>query len=71
MVRHSTWSPLSDREREILLLCAEGLSDEKIAQRLNLSAKTINYHVENVKRRLDAANRVQMIAIVLRRRWID
>jgi DNA-binding CsgD family transcriptional regulator len=71
MTERAPWSTLSDRELEVFLLLAEGLTDAEIGQKLNISSKTVNYHVENVKRRLGAKNRVQAIATALRRRLID
>jgi two-component system, NarL family, response regulator LiaR len=62
---------ITTREREVLLLLAEGFSDAQIADRLTISPKTANYHVENLKSRFEAANRTHLIAIVLRRRIID
>jgi DNA-binding CsgD family transcriptional regulator len=59
------------REREVLLLLAEGLSDIQIAVKLSISPKTVNYHVENLKTRFDALNRTHLLAIALRRRIID
>jgi two-component system, NarL family, nitrate/nitrite response regulator NarL len=59
------------REREVLLLLAEGLSDVQVAGRLSISPKTVNYHVENLKSRFEALNRTHLIAIALRRRIID
>ena len=43
---------LSDREFEILLLIGQGLSGRQIAQRLNLSFKTVATHRQHIKRKL-------------------
>ncbi len=37
--------PLTDREREIVLLIGEGLSSREVAQRLTLSVRTVESHV--------------------------
>jgi len=42
------FSVLTDREREVLQLLAEGFSTKQIAGRLNLSAKTVGTHRENI-----------------------
>jgi len=62
---------LSERDKEVLLHVADGLSDREIAAKLNLSPKTINFRVEEMKRKLGAKTRVQVVAIALRRGWID
>ncbi len=61
---------LSERDKEILLHIANGLTDREIAAALNLSPKTINFRVEEMKRKLDAKTRAQVVAIALRRGWI-
>ena len=57
---------LSNREREIMSLLAEGLTGEEVADRLFLSAETIKTHVRNAMNKLEARNRVHAIAIALR-----
>jgi DNA-binding CsgD family transcriptional regulator len=57
---------LSNREREILAWIAEGKSDASIGQILNISSKTVNYHVENAKRKFAVATRIQAVIAALR-----
>ena len=52
---------LTEREREILTLIAEGLSNNEIAQRLVLSGKTIRNHITNIFSKLQVADRAQAI----------
>lgn len=63
--------PLAERDRTILLLIADGKTDGEIAQALSVAPKTINYHVERIKRRFGVSTRIQAVAIALRRRYID
>jgi DNA-binding NarL/FixJ family response regulator len=49
----SALSELSDREREVLSLMAEGLTNSGIAKRLVLSERTVEAHVRNVLMKLD------------------
>ena len=57
---------LSDRELEILALVAEGATSNEIAIRLNLSVKTIAYHVDAIFAKLDARSRTHAVALALR-----
>ena len=57
---------LSNREREVLDLLAQGLTGEQVAERLVLSAETIKTHIRNAMTKLEARNRVHAIAIALR-----
>lgn len=50
---------LTNREREILDLIAQGRSNADIARRLSLSAKTVANHVSNILSKLQVADRVQ------------
>ena len=49
----SSLSKLTEREREVLQLVAEGHSNKQIAERLNVSAKTVGTHREHIIRKLD------------------
>jgi pimeloyl-ACP methyl ester carboxylesterase/DNA-binding CsgD family transcriptional regulator len=57
---------LSDREREILGLVAEGLSDAEIADRLVLSPHTVHRHVANIRRKLGLRSRSAAAAVAAR-----
>lgn len=52
---------LSDREREILDLIAQGCKNAEIAQRLVLSEKTVRNHVSNILSKLQVTDRTQAI----------
>ena len=52
---------LTDREREILRLIAQGHSNSEIAERLLLSIKTVQNHVSNIFSKLQVADRAQAI----------
>lgn len=57
---------LSARESEVLHWIMVGKSDWQIGQILSISAKTVNYHVENVKRKFGVATRMQAVVAALR-----
>jgi pimeloyl-ACP methyl ester carboxylesterase/DNA-binding CsgD family transcriptional regulator len=57
---------LSDREREILLLAAEGLDNSEIAERLTLSLRTVERHFQNAYLKLGLSGRTARAAAVAR-----
>jgi NarL family two-component system response regulator LiaR len=50
---------LSDREREVLALMAEGMSNQVIGEKLGISEKTVKTHVSNILAKLGVADRTQ------------
>jgi len=50
---------LSDREREVLLLVADGLANKQIARRLGISEKTVKAHLTSVFRQIGVTDRTQ------------
>jgi len=54
---------LTDREREVLTLVAEGLSNEEIGERLFLSPATAKTHVSRTMGKLRARDRAQLVVI--------
>jgi DNA-binding CsgD family transcriptional regulator len=65
---HSSHPSLTRREREIAGLVAEGLTNVGIAQRLSISKRTVESHVEHVKKKLSFASRLQIIVWVIEHR---
>jgi len=61
-------SPLTDREREVAALIAEGLTNKEVATRLRLSVRTAENHVLNVMNKLGLDNRAQVAAWFTRNR---
>ncbi|MGH2985425.1 MAG: LuxR C-terminal-related transcriptional regulator [Solirubrobacterales bacterium] len=58
--------PLTQREREILGLLAEGMSGAEIASQLVLSPETVRTHVRNAMSKLGASTRSQAVVLALR-----
>jgi DNA-binding NarL/FixJ family response regulator len=57
--RAASPSTLTDREREVLVLVASGLSNKQIARRLAISEKTVKTHLTNTFQRIGAQDRTQ------------
>lgn len=64
-------NPLSDREMEVLILIAEGLTNPEIGQRLYISSGTVRVHVSNIIAKLGVNDRVQAAVRALREGWIQ
>ena len=62
-VRQPRRDRLTGREREILALLAEGLSNRAVAERLGIAERTVKFHVGEILARLGATNRAQAVAI--------
>jgi DNA-binding CsgD family transcriptional regulator len=62
----SSQARVTARESEILSWVAAGKSDWAIGRILNISGKTVNFHVENAKRKLGAGTRIQAVVAAMR-----
>ena len=58
----ASYEPLTDREREILGLIAEGRSNQEIADQLYLSLDTVKWYNSHMYQKLDVRSRVQAVA---------
>jgi len=58
---------LTPRQRQVLTLIAEGLSNADIANRLDISAKTVARHRENITARLDLHSRTELVKYAIRK----
>ena len=62
---------LTPREREILQLLADGMSNVDVADKLFISQETVKSHVRHILAKLEADTRTQAVAIALREAMID
>jgi len=62
---------LTAREREILQLLADGMSNADVAAKLFISQETVKSHVRHILAKLEADNRTQAVAIALRESIIE
>ena len=59
--------PLSEREREVLVMLAQGIPNKEIADKLHIAEGTVKNHVSNILGKLQAENRTQAADIARRR----
>jgi DNA-binding NarL/FixJ family response regulator len=62
---------LTQREREVLRLLADGLRNEEIGRRLHIAGETARAHIRNAMRKLDADTRTHAVAVALRQSVIE
>jgi len=57
-------SDLTPRQRQIMVLAAEGLSNKQIARQFNLTEGTVKIHLHKIYQRLGISNRTSLAAFV-------
>ncbi len=62
---------LTERERQLLQLVSQGLSNRAIAQSLSISHNTVKYHLKNILQKLGVQNRTEAVAIAIRDGLLD
>lgn len=63
--RHASWASFSTRERQVLSLAADGLTNNEIARHLFLSESTVKTHLSSSFRKLGVSSRAEATAAVL------
>jgi two-component system nitrate/nitrite response regulator NarL len=61
----SALAVLTDRERQIMRLVSEGLSNKEIGRRLNIADGTIKVHLHHIFQKLEISNRTALAALVI------
>ena len=61
---------LTPRELEVLPLLAQGLLNKEIADRLDITERTVKFHVSSILGKLGAGNRTEAVSIAAQRGWI-
>ncbi len=69
-VRPSPVSPLSDQEKHVLRLFAEGKNSPKIAKELNISLQTLRNHLHHINQKLRTHNRLEAVMNAIQRKLI-
>jgi DNA-binding NarL/FixJ family response regulator len=58
------WNRLTERERELLRLLGSGLDNAAIADKLEVTTKTVEYHITNILSKLNVASRLEAVVWV-------
>jgi len=61
---------LTNREREILVLMVEGLSNKEIGERLTVSVSTIKFHISNILSKLGVSSRTEAVSLALKQNLV-
>jgi DNA-binding NarL/FixJ family response regulator len=69
--RAGTIARLSERELDVVRLVVDGRSNDEIAARLGIGAKTVESHLRRLFERLDIASRTELATRALREGWLD
>ncbi|MEC0368786.1 response regulator transcription factor [Paenibacillus chibensis] len=64
-------SGMTEREKEVLLLIAEGKSNKDIAEELHISIKTVKTHVSNLLMKCELEDRTQLAIYAHRKGWVQ
>lgn len=67
----SRLSTLSKREREIVTWVKAGKTNWEISMILNISERTVKFHVQNIERKLEAVNKAHAVAILMEQGQLD
>ncbi|MCA9913767.1 MAG: hypothetical protein KC496_10480, partial [Anaerolineae bacterium] len=71
---HMTLQPaidLTEREREIIVLLADGLSNKQIAAALDIRPRTVKFHLDNLYSKLGVNTRTEAAIYALRQGWVN
>ncbi len=66
-----SYSSLTEREREILKLIAEGMTNNQIAEKLSISPKTVDTHRTHIMDKLNMHSRTELVKFAMRRGLLD
>jgi DNA-binding NarL/FixJ family response regulator len=56
-------SQLTDREKEVIKVIADGLTNREISRELFISESTVENHIHNIYEKLEITNRAQAVAL--------
>ncbi len=69
--QRDAYEQLTEREREVLILVAEGYTNQQIADMLHVSPKTVDRHRTSLMTKLDLHDRTEVVRFAIRRKLIE
>ena len=63
-------SPLTNRERDVLRLVIDGLTNRAIAEQLSVSTETVKTHVHHIMQKMNAKDRTHVAVLATRQHWV-
>jgi DNA-binding NarL/FixJ family response regulator len=63
--------PFSPRERQVLALASQGLTNKEIAYRLGISERTVQFHMNSVFNKTGAGSRTEAVTLALKQGWLE
>ncbi|HLV99191.1 MAG TPA: response regulator transcription factor [Ktedonobacterales bacterium] len=75
LVQNATQAPkighdLTEREREVLALLVEGLSNQQVAERLVISPATVKFHISSIRSKLGASSRTEVVILAMQHKLV-
>jgi DNA-binding NarL/FixJ family response regulator len=67
LAEHMDFTPLSNREKDILELISAGKSNKRIARSAGISEGTVKFHVNNILSKLRVSSRTEAVTVALKR----
>jgi NarL family two-component system response regulator LiaR len=61
---------LTEREREVLALLVEGLSNQHVADRLVISPATVKFHISSIRSKLGASSRTEVVILAMQHKLV-
>lgn len=61
---------LTEREREVLALLVEGLSNQQVADRLVISPATVKFHISSIRSKLGASSRTEVVILAMQHKLV-
>jgi len=62
---------LTNRERQILKMCAEGLNNKEISRKLNISIRTVESHKNHIIKKLGLKSTIEMVKFAIRNKIVE
>lgn len=66
----SAWAPLTERQREVLVHVARGMTNREIGSAMGISERTVRNHMRAILRRLSSPDRTHAVVVAIGHGWI-